>query len=354
MLAFFCLGARYRPWRYFAALHSRVFGDGAAPRRTCCSPQPRQHSVFRASGGGVLQVLPSVPFFFAGRAAVIWCGANPGVRPWQDLRECALGRLVVAIFSRDAFPGARRWQDSAAVRSRAAIRGNFFTPCIPKAASDGKIASSRQDSHAMHPKTGWPWQDMRAMHPKCPANRRWRIRLAKILPGRGTFRCTDPSNHAWRANLAIRRRRSALAPATPVPPTSAKPPERPRPRHRRTVRAARARSPDPRNTARKAAPPRRLLGSKYRQQLPRRRQRSLPTLASSFVAPANNSVIADSASCGDNIHVATAPLVRQAAFAQRRAIFPACGACLLRSWQMRSAYKRQAEPLLRDYFVMVA
>ena len=255
MLAFFCLGARYRPWRYFAALHSRVFGDGAAPRRTCCSPQPRQHSVFRASGGGVLQVLPSVPFFFAGRAAVIWCGANPGVRPWQDLRECALGRLVVAIFSRDAFPGARRWQDSAAVRSRAAIRGNFVTPCIPKAASDGKIASSRQDSHAMHPKTGWPWQDMRAMHPKCPANRRRRIRLAKILPGRGTFRCTDPSNHAWRANLAIRRRRSALAPATPVPPTSAKPPERPRPRHRRTVRAARARSPDPRNTARKAAPP---------------------------------------------------------------------------------------------------
>ena len=34
MLAFFCLGARCRPWRYFAALHSRVFGDGAAPRRT--------------------------------------------------------------------------------------------------------------------------------------------------------------------------------------------------------------------------------------------------------------------------------------------------------------------------------
>ena len=70
--------------------------------------------------------------------------------------------------------------------------------------------------------------------------------------------------------------------------------------------------------------------------------------------PANNSVIADSASCGDSIHAATAPLIRQAALAQRRAIFPTCGACLLCSWQMRSAYKRQAEPLLRDYFVMVA
>lgn len=51
MLAFFCLGARYRPWRYSAAVRSQVFGDGVAPRRTRCSPQPRQHSVFRASDG---------------------------------------------------------------------------------------------------------------------------------------------------------------------------------------------------------------------------------------------------------------------------------------------------------------
>ena len=120
--------------------------------------------------------------------------------------KCVLGRLVVAIFSRGAFSGVLPWQDSAAVRPRAAIRGNFFAPCIPKAASGGKIASSRQDSHAMHPKAGWLWQDMRAMHPKCPANRRRRIHRARILPGRGTFRCTGPSNHARRADLAIVRR----------------------------------------------------------------------------------------------------------------------------------------------------
>ena len=70
--------------------------------------------------------------------------------------------------------------------------------------------------------------------------------------------------------------------------------------------------------------------------------------------PANNSVIADSASCRDSIHAAPAPPIRRAVRAQRRATVPACGACLLCSWQMRSAYKRQAEPLLRDYFVMVA
>ena len=49
-------------------------------------------------------------------------------------------------------PGARRWQNAREMRSRAAIRGKFCAPCIPKAASDGKIASSRQDSRAMHPK----------------------------------------------------------------------------------------------------------------------------------------------------------------------------------------------------------
>ena len=61
-------------------------------------------------------------------------------------------RSTVTRFSRDAFPGALPWQDFAAVRSRAAIRGKFCAPCIPKGASDGKIAPSWQDSHAMHPK----------------------------------------------------------------------------------------------------------------------------------------------------------------------------------------------------------
>ena len=159
MLAFFCLGARYRPWRYSAAVRSRVFGDGAAPRRTRCSPQPRQHSVFRASGGGVLQVLPSAPFFLRGGRQLFGAGR---------IQAFVHGKIFT-----NAFSGDWQWQYTRAVRPQASIRGKFCAPCIPKVASGG--------------------------------------------------------------NLAIRRRRSALAPATPVPPTSAKPPERPRPRHRRTV-----------------------------------------------------------------------------------------------------------------------
>ena len=147
--------------------------------------------------------------------------AFPGARRWQDMREMRsratgsgniLARCVPPSVRRrqdcalmHSWPGWQ-WQYSRAMRSRAAVRGKFCAPCIPKAASDGKIASSRQDSRAMHPKTGWLWQDMRAMHPKCPANSRLGIHRAEILPGRAPFRCTDPSNHARRADLAIVRR----------------------------------------------------------------------------------------------------------------------------------------------------
>ena len=41
------------------------------------------------------------------------------------------------------------------------------------------------------------------MYPKSPANRRRRMHHVNILPGRSLFCCTDPSNHARRANLAI-------------------------------------------------------------------------------------------------------------------------------------------------------
>lgn len=100
--------------------------------------------------------------------------------------------------------------------------------------------------------------------------------------------------------------------------------------------------------------PRRLLGSKYRQQLPRRRHRSLPTPASSL-SPRRTTPSSPTAPPVET--ASTPPPPRRFANLRSpkgRATFPACGACLLCSWQMRSAYKRQTEPLLRDYFVMVA
>ena len=158
MLAFFCLGARYRPWRYFAALHSRVFGDGAAPRRTRCSPQPRQHSVFRASGGGVLQVLPSAPFFCGEGGSYLVRGESSRSSMARSSRmrsratgsgnippRCVPGRSTMAKRSRNAFPGVRRWQDCAlmrswpdwqrqdsrAMRSQVPCRGKISPRCVP-------------------------------------------------------------------------------------------------------------------------------------------------------------------------------------------------------------------------------
>ena len=147
MLAFFCLGARYRPWRYFAALHSRVFGDGAAPRRTCCSPQPRQHSVFRASGGGVLQVLPSVPFF---------CGEGGSYLVRGESRRSSMAR-------------------SSRMRSRATGSGNILARCVLECLA---VAGFRRGASP----GGSPWQVLRSMHPESGLgreNRQFAARFAR-------------------------------------------------------------------------------------------------------------------------------------------------------------------------------
>ena len=120
--------------------------------------------------------------FFAGRAAVIWCGVNPGVRLWQDLRECVLGRLAVARFRRGAFPGGNSWQVLRSMHPKSGL------------GRENRQFAARFARHASE--MSWLWQDMRAMRPKSPANRLSGTHRAKILPGRGAFRCTGPSNHA--------------------------------------------------------------------------------------------------------------------------------------------------------------
>ena len=84
-----------------------------------------------------------------------------GLRP-----NALLAWLAVAIYSRGAFPSALPWQDFTTVRSRALADGkmlakcvpgrqsvaSFCAPCIPKAASDGKIASSWQHIAAVYSK----------------------------------------------------------------------------------------------------------------------------------------------------------------------------------------------------------
>ena len=157
--AFLCC----RPWQDCALMRSRALADGKMPAK--CVPS--------ASDGD------------------------------KVLARCVPGRFAVARFRRGAFPGGNPWQ--------------FFHSMYPKRGlgRENRPFLARFARHASE--MSWLWQDMRAMYPKSPANRRQRIRRAKILPGRGTFRCTGPSNHARRANLAIRRQ-TARAIATTAPP----------------------------------------------------------------------------------------------------------------------------------------
>ena len=128
---------------------------------------------------------------------------------------CALGCLAMAGFCRDAFSGGNPWQ--------------FFRSMHPRRGPgrEKRPSLARFARHASE--TSWLWQDMRAVYPKSPANRLSGMHRAKILPGRGPFRCTDPSNHARHANPAILCRRTALALAASAPPNDA---SRPQPRCR--------------------------------------------------------------------------------------------------------------------------
>ncbi len=232
-----------------------------APRRTRCSLQPRQHSVFRASGGGVLQVLPSAPFLCGEGGSYLVRGESKrssmarssrmrsrATGSGNILARCVLGRSTMAKCSRDAFPSVRRWRDCAlmrswpdwqwqysrAVRSRASIRGKIPPRCVPgrqsvaifsshasprglrtgKSPVRGKIrapcirnelALARYARHASEKPRKQPFGNT----PREDPARKGRLSLHGPLESRTARRSCHPS---WR--------QTARAPATPVPPNS--------------------------------------------------------------------------------------------------------------------------------------
>ena len=103
--------------------------------------------------------------------------------------RCVPGRSTMAKCSRNAFPGGNPWQ---------VLRSMHPKSWFGRENRQFVAAYCRRVF-----KMSWLWQDMRAMHPKSPANRLSGTHGVKVLPGKGSFRCTGPSNHARRANLAI-------------------------------------------------------------------------------------------------------------------------------------------------------
>ena len=350
----------------------------AVPR---CSSQPRQHSVFRTSDRGAFSKSCLRRRFFCGEGGSYLVRGESrrssmarssrmrsrATGSGNILARCVPGRSTMAKCSRDAFPGARRWRDCAlmrpwpdwqwqysrAVRSRASIRGKIPPRCVP-----GRQSVAIFSSHASRkrPRAG-----------KSPARGKIRAPCIRKRAGFGKI-CAPcirkaPQTAVWEytarrscqegAPFAARAPRimhgaqilpSVVAPNRPSArnPGAAEqcePPELDRPTQETQPRRQR---------------PRRLLGSKYRQQPPRYRHRSLPTPASSL-SPRRTTLSSPTA---PPVETTSTPLPPRR-FAELRspkgrATFPTCGACLLCSWQMRSVCKRQTEPLLRDYFVMVA
>ena len=160
MLAFFCLGARYRPWRYSAAVRSRVFGDGAAPRRTPAARPSRAStlSFVLLTGGAFSKSCLRRRFFCGEGGSYLVRGESRrssmarssrmrsrATGSGNILARCVPGRSTMAKCSRDAFPSVRRWRDCAlmrswpdwqwqytrAVRSRVPCRGKIPPRCVP-------------------------------------------------------------------------------------------------------------------------------------------------------------------------------------------------------------------------------
>ena len=127
MLAFFCLGARYRPWRYSAAVRSRVFGDGAAPRRTPVARPSRARTLSFVLLMG--RRSPSPAF-----GAVFMRGGR---------QLFGAGRIQASVHGKifaNAFSGDWQWQYSRAMRSRVPCRGKIPPRCVPRRQSVASFA----------------------------------------------------------------------------------------------------------------------------------------------------------------------------------------------------------------------
>ena len=142
------------------------------------------------------------------------------------------------------------------MRSRAAIRGNLFVPCIPEGAPDGKSAP--------------PWQDSRAMHPKRAGFGKICAPCIRKAPQIAFRECT--ARRSCREGALFAARTPQIMHGAHILPSGVdEPPWRSQPLCRRTARAARnhgaalmARQPSERATRHSAKPP-------WRSQ-PRRRR----------------------------------------------------------------------------------
>ena len=306
MLAFFCLGARYRPWRYSAAVRSRVFGDGAAPRRTpllapaapalCLScfwrgrsPSPAFGAVF-LRGGRQLFGAGRIQSFVHGK---IFANAFSGDWQWQYTRavrpqvpcrgkispRCVPGRQSVAIFSPHV---SQKWPRTG----KSPVRDKIRAPCIRKRAGFGRICAPCIRKALQT--AVWGYTARRSCHEGAA----FAARTPRIMHGAQILPSAVAPNRPSARNPGAAEQRE--------PPELDRPAQETQPGGSAPVASWAA------STASSS------LGTAT----------ALCQHQPVACRPANNSVIADSVTCGDSIHAAPAPPIRRAALAQREGYLP--------------------------------
>ena len=221
MLAFFCLGARYRPWRYSAAVRSRVFGDGAAPRRTPVarpsrartlsfvllagrSPSPAFGAVFFCGEGGSYLVRGESRRSSMARSSRMRFRATGS---GNILARCVPKRLSVARFRRGAFPGINPWQVLRSVHPKSGLgrENRQFAARFARHASENGLALAGYARHASEKPRKPPFGNA----PREDLARKGRFSLHGPLESCTAHIFCHPS-----------QRQTARALATPAPPNS--------------------------------------------------------------------------------------------------------------------------------------
>ena len=176
-------------------------------------------------------------------------------------------RSSMARFRRGALPGDCQWQYSRAMRSRGSCRDKIPPRCVPGRQS---VAS-----FALHASRKWPRTG------KSPV--RGKIRAPCIRKAPQTAFRERTARRSCHEGASFAARAPRIMHGAQILPSAVAPN---RPSARNPGAAEQREPPELDRPAQETQPgrqrPRRLLGSKYRQQLPRYRHCSLPTPASSL------------------------------------------------------------------------
>ena len=211
------------------------------------------------------------------------------------LARCVPGRSTMAKCSRNAFPSVRQWQDCARMRSWPDWQRQYSRAMRPQVPCRGKISPrcvpGRQSvaSFALHASRKWPRTGKSPVRGKirAPCIRK-RAPFGKICAPcirkalQTAFRERTARRSCQEGPLFAARAPRIMHGAQILPSAVASN----RPSARNTGAAEQREPPKLDRTTQETQPrrqrPRRLLGSKHRQQLPRHRHRFLPTPASSL------------------------------------------------------------------------